>query len=87
MINAKEARELANRVWEYKNLLDNHNRCVHIVIRSLASIGKTIGTYTIFELNGYMESLTHDLFNILECEGYSLKIITHKGHNVIEISW
>lgn len=87
MINAKEARELVNRVCKYKSLLDNHNRCVHILIRQFASIGRTVASYTIFELDGYLESLTYDLVNILEDEEYSLKITKYKDHNVLEISW
>ena len=88
MISAKEARELSNRIKEYKNKLQDHLNKIEKDIRYHALfMGDRSIFYDILDANDF-QSLTTDLSNILQEFEYAVNII-EKGlnYNTIKISW
>lgn len=88
MIKAEEARELSNRIKEYKNKLQDHLNKIEKDIRYHALfMGDRSIFYDILDANDF-QSLTIDLSNILQEFEYAVNVI-EKGlnYNTIKISW
>lgn len=88
MIKAEEARELSNRIKDYKNKLQNHLNKIEKNIRyhALFMGDRSIFHYIIDEND--FQSLTADLSNVLQESGYTVNVI-EKGlnSNTAKISW
>lgn len=88
MINAETARELSNRIKEYKNKLQSHMNQIEkdIKYHALFTEGKSI-LYEVIDVND-LYSLTIDLSNMLEGHGYKVEIVENGiTYNTIQISW
>lgn len=86
MIPAYKAREISQRCGEYMNKLDSYKKDLDSLIRTAASVGKTVIEFEIKE-RGEKESIANDLKRVLVKEKYSVnKIVTPEKH-ILKISW
>lgn len=86
MIPAYKARELSQRCGEYMNKLDNYKRDLDSLIRTAASVGKTVIEFEIKEKED-KNSIVNDLKRELAHEKYSVyETVTPEKH-ILKISW
>lgn len=86
MISAYKAREISQRCGEYMNILDNYKKDLDSLIRTAASLGKTVIEFEIKE-KGEKERIANDLQKVLSQEKYSVhKVVTPEKH-ILKISW
>lgn len=86
MISAYKAREISQRYGEYMNILDNYKKDLDSLIRTAASLGKTVIEFEIKE-KGEKERIANDLQRVLSQEKYSVhKVVTPEKH-ILKISW
>ena len=88
MINAKEARELSNRIKEYKSKLQERLNKIEKDIKYHALfMGNKSIFYDILDPSDF-QSLTTDLSNVLKEFGYNVNIVENGlNYNSIKISW